>query len=83
MQIFERLIGRGCTFLRPHKKRDALYEGLNDPQQAAGGGLLRGPNVVAGINRKCAMGVKDTRVEKLHAACEDVSGLCLPATRLT
>ena len=37
---FERIIGRGCTFLRPHKNVMHMREGLNDPQQAAGGGLL-------------------------------------------
>ena len=41
----------------------AIYEGLNDPQQAAAGGLLRGPIVVAGVHRKCAVGIKDTRIE--------------------
>ena len=40
MQIFERIIGRGCAFLRPHKNVMHICEGLNDPQQAAGGGLL-------------------------------------------
>ena len=40
MHIFERIIGRGCTFLRPHKNVMHICEGLNDPQQAAGGGLL-------------------------------------------
>ena len=51
MQIFERIIGGGCTFLRPHKTVMHICEGLNDPQQAGGGGLLRSPIVVAGVHR--------------------------------
>ena len=72
MEIFERIMGRGCTFLRPHKTvMHICCEGLNDPQQAAGGGLLRGPIVVAGVHRNCAVGIKDTRIENLYAACRD------------
>ena len=54
----------------------AISEGLNDPQQAASGGLLRGPIVVAGVHRKYAVGIKDTRIEQLYAACRDFSQGC-------
>ena len=40
-----------------------MYGGLNNPQQAASGGLLRGPIVMAGVHRKCAVGIKDTRIK--------------------
>ena len=53
-----------------------ICEGLNDPQQATGGGLLRGPIVVAGVPRDCAVGMKDTRIEKLYAACRDFCQEC-------
>ena len=76
MEVFERIIGRGCTFLRPHKTVMHICEGFNDPQQAAGGGLLRGPIVVAGVHRHRAVGIKDTRIEKLYAACRDCCQDC-------
>ena len=51
------------------KFSSAVYEGLNEPQQAAAGGLLRSPIVVAGAYRECAAGIKDTRMDKSHVAC--------------
>ena len=45
------------------KHCNATYGGLNNPQQAASGGLLRGRIVMAGVHRKCAVGIKDTRIK--------------------
>ena len=46
-----------------------LNEGLSNPQQAASGGLLHDAVVVTGVHRTCAVGMKDTHVEIMHAAC--------------
>ena len=60
----------------------AVYEGLNDPQQAAGGGLLRGRIVVAGVHRQRGVGIKDTRIEKCMPRVEillRIAHSCVPS----
>jgi len=52
------------------KKIVSLFnEGLSNPQRAASGGLLHDAVVVAGVHRKCAVGIKDPHIEIVYAAC--------------